>query len=487
MAISRKTLDTVQGLVDYVENIKPYHSKILEVLEERIHTDVMSVVMTDNLEMCMNIGFPTLNSLYSYDISGINTTLNVVTVFGNTVGSIFEGQRISIEFSSFNDGDYMVVGLVYNSTANTTNIEVRENITSDVVDGKVLDSAIEFCVGSGDKGVNVLSKSSLYCVDGYGYAYDSLIYDITNVNIITNSITLIGDHVGEIVDIIELINQVGDTIGVFHVVSSIFDGSNTVIELGEDITTYPLYNPVDSLKVLISSLGFDIAVDCNTNDTNNSETLFISIKDSLHIGTDLELSDVLSVDDVDDGMVMDIGLQPISSIMLDIQDNITSNDIILDEVGAGSSDQFITSIVDTVSFSWGDITEWFQYNIINYPDSNTIVIIGDATSDIQLNQQVRIFHNVNAGIYTISSINFDGIYTTLTTAEVISQPGILGGFIEPVDILPMSITFNDNISFEMIEDTTGSLLDNTNMIESPEQRIFDIGGFDYTQDQNKIG
>ena len=58
MASNIIPLDPVQGFVEYVQDVKPYHSKILEVLIEYIHTDVAQISITDSIDWKINISSP---------------------------------------------------------------------------------------------------------------------------------------------------------------------------------------------------------------------------------------------------------------------------------------------------------------------------------------------------------------------------------------------------------------------------------------------
>ncbi len=55
MTSNRTTIDPVSGLVAYVEEVKPYHTKILDVLVEYIHTDCIDVTFTEELELSLGI------------------------------------------------------------------------------------------------------------------------------------------------------------------------------------------------------------------------------------------------------------------------------------------------------------------------------------------------------------------------------------------------------------------------------------------------
>jgi hypothetical protein len=52
-----KTLDPVQGLIDYVQDIKPYHTKVMEVLIEYVYDDAARVSMPDTLDMVIDLTF----------------------------------------------------------------------------------------------------------------------------------------------------------------------------------------------------------------------------------------------------------------------------------------------------------------------------------------------------------------------------------------------------------------------------------------------
>jgi hypothetical protein len=53
-----KNLDPVQGLVDYVLDIKPYHTKIAEIIVEYVYNDNVAVVITDKWHVQVDITRP---------------------------------------------------------------------------------------------------------------------------------------------------------------------------------------------------------------------------------------------------------------------------------------------------------------------------------------------------------------------------------------------------------------------------------------------
>lgn len=46
-----KQLDPIQGLIDYVEDIKPYHTKIIEVMIEYVYDDKTNAIVRDALDL----------------------------------------------------------------------------------------------------------------------------------------------------------------------------------------------------------------------------------------------------------------------------------------------------------------------------------------------------------------------------------------------------------------------------------------------------
>lgn len=68
------TLDPVAGLVSYVEANKPYHTKIIEVLVEYIHTDCIDVTITEDFEL--SLGVPADPSAWGWTEEEANRMFN---------------------------------------------------------------------------------------------------------------------------------------------------------------------------------------------------------------------------------------------------------------------------------------------------------------------------------------------------------------------------------------------------------------------------
>ncbi len=50
-----KTIDPIAGLVNYINDIKPYHSKVFEVLVQYVYQDYVNVTIKDSLNLGLNI------------------------------------------------------------------------------------------------------------------------------------------------------------------------------------------------------------------------------------------------------------------------------------------------------------------------------------------------------------------------------------------------------------------------------------------------
>jgi len=57
MTSNIKKLDPVQGLVDYILDIKPYHTKVIEILTEYVYDEIVDVTVTEDLHIDVGMFF----------------------------------------------------------------------------------------------------------------------------------------------------------------------------------------------------------------------------------------------------------------------------------------------------------------------------------------------------------------------------------------------------------------------------------------------
>lgn len=488
MAIISKSLDPVRGLISYVETIKPYHSKIIEVLEEYIQTDYIYVTIKDSINFCFNLGFPNLDTMFAYDITSIND--NIISVSGKTSNTIFVGQRISIEFSDNNNGEYYVVSTSYNIYSNSSTIEFDKSLPSPLVDGKIVNSIIRYCPDSDNISTNILNLAS-YCDNGYGSIFDSVVTDVLDVNLTNNIITIDGNHTTELntvttVLMIDASPIENEHIATFHIDSVYFNGTNTEITVKEEINDIPGYINSNTFKLSIKYIEFDQLV-CisDIKDRNNSETLYVKMIEEVSFDIGIEYNDDTLIS-MTDAHTIDVALTSTNIMNISIPEEFdVSNEFVSTPESDSSNDNLITTITDNMQLSWGNITDWFQYYIIKIIDVNSFSVGGNATGDIQIGQEIRIIGlSDNIGVYTVVTIQYNSNNTIITIFE--DLPSLTDiGYVEPVDILPMRLLFNDNISATVVDDTRGEVLDNSgNIVNSMDYRYFDIGGYDGYEQTN---
>lgn len=154
-------IDPTQGLVNYVNSVKPYHTKILEVLVEYIYTEQVNVTVTDRLTWNMTITRPDGDVLYlcgygynwdhtgivspelipmSYIVSAVGKFyLDISTEIGNSVIAIIRnvtGYALSIDDPIVFDTDTVLpAGIIAGETYYVTSITPTTLEVSDTIGG----------------------------------------------------------------------------------------------------------------------------------------------------------------------------------------------------------------------------------------------------------------------------------------------------------------------------------------------------------------
>lgn len=186
--------DPIQGLVDYVLEVKPYHTKIIEVLIEYVHEDFINVDFVENLDMCVNMYVPDIDSQYSYPIVSVNTTNNSFFISGDKRLHLHVGQTMEVFNSTVNDNRYTITSLSYNGT--NTEVQVQETIPSSIADGIIVYRVIEYCP-DGNLYSTYLAPENIQemCAGGFGDIYDSYptTYDVVNVNVAQQEVVISGN------------------------------------------------------------------------------------------------------------------------------------------------------------------------------------------------------------------------------------------------------------------------------------------------------
>lgn len=395
MTLTPKILDPVQGLIDYVLTIKPYHTKIIEVLEELIHTDYLYVNMSDKINFCINFGIPNLNTMFAYDIIDISLSNNSITVNNSVDSLIYIGQRISIEFSNHNNGHYYVKLITYDEINNITEIELENNLISNDIDGKIVNSVIEYCPESNIKSVNVFDLQEISCTGGFGEIYDSFVSIVLQINTLDtsseNSIIISGNQLSKLekTTTISLIDESlypNDTFGTFHIESYSYNGVDTLVNLIEPIHLFPNYNPSITYKVLISYIGFDTVISCDLkNDSDNSETLFVSMTEEFNFELSMNYTDNFKVYNMENSY--ETSFDNIKFGIIDSQIEPIITESLIQPINPNLFDLWFDLNIEQLrqwqNYKWVKITHayWYKEDILNPQIATYYKIVKDQFND----------------------------------------------------------------------------------------------------------
>lgn len=107
MAEKIKVLDPVQGLIDYTNDVKPYHSKVIEALIEYVATDFIDVVVLDTLAIDFELIYKFDSDLFCGD-GGFGTPS-----FGDPLDIVVASPDVSLtlqEYPALSSGFFIVLG-----------------------------------------------------------------------------------------------------------------------------------------------------------------------------------------------------------------------------------------------------------------------------------------------------------------------------------------------------------------------------------------
>lgn len=135
-----RTLDPVQGLADYVNDIKPYHTKIIEVLVEYVYEEKVNVTVLDDSQWVIDIARPSESPVatlcddgysthpfgdsnmwfiasptpsYSLSYPPIDSSTHSFVVPGDFIGDLIPGTQVEIIATIENyDNTYSIVDIV---------------------------------------------------------------------------------------------------------------------------------------------------------------------------------------------------------------------------------------------------------------------------------------------------------------------------------------------------------------------------------------
>jgi len=168
MASTIKILDPVQGLIDYTNDIKPYHTKVIEALIEYVGQDTLSVSVFEDFAF-------TIESLYEFDgnyiclIGGYGTPY-----FGDPENLLVSSPDVSktiLEYPAIGPGFFIVLGdktVLFDPTVNI-NLSIISSIEDKIVGVNATGSpSTGSFIVSGDKAAEYIAAGNFSVVGSVG-------------------------------------------------------------------------------------------------------------------------------------------------------------------------------------------------------------------------------------------------------------------------------------------------------------------------------
>jgi hypothetical protein len=127
-----------------------------------------------------------------------------------------------------------------------------------------------------------------------------------------------------------------------------------------------------------------------------------------------------------------------------------------------------------------DITDWYQYLIADADSTtNTFSVFGNATADVQLGQQFRVFGTTNDGLYTVNAVIYDPLLGITAISVTSIDNDEIGGWIESYRDYGIRLIFEDSVGMSLEETAIGAVLQTGgNIVDSYDYNLWDVGGYD---------
>ena len=418
-------VDPIDGLIRYVQEIKPYRSKIIEVLTEYVYNESVNVNIRENLDIGVGIVVSGVDVLTNQDISiggtfdtgpydaspswpviSVNITLpdgafdatapgydsenNTVVIPDDQTPIYRTGRNVVVKLSKINlntgvinevsSNVYTITNSIFERGSKQTNGIVNNPLTRLVLSG--LDDEKNYSLGSNERWVASVSLTPT--------------------------------------DIDSIITGYSSTA---KIVYTSLDPSPTPKPNNEQIADEDIKN-----GVYANSLVFN-------KDVTSSYPFSASIRLILNSGKSLELTTVTSLYNADVNKTIVRVLETIPE-----DEDYTGAQVV--ESFNGFSSEYAkpqelieskegltqTRISESLSIGWfdssGEVLDGHQYQIIEIKNSNTIVVVGDASEYISQGDSINIIESTdtqNNGQYIVSTINASGQGTEIVVSSTLTN------------------------------------------------------------------
>jgi hypothetical protein len=286
MALNRKQIRPVDGLVSYVLEVKPYHTKILEVITEFVHEDKFVVNVKEDYHMCINLGYPNLNTFYDYPIDSINQGDKKITINADVRNIIFPGTHGFIAFSKLNDDRFTVIDVLFDSTTGKSTLVLNKPPASPIATGRFVHSFIDYCGKGMLLSTNAEREASMICAGGWGRIWDSFMEIVIQIDVAAGKITVAGDKAIELagvanIQLIDIINGnvTSSVVASLAITNHVYDGVNTIITVQNDLSLFNL-DANYTYHLSFKNIGWDESLCAETQD-GLGETILVKIEETL--------------------------------------------------------------------------------------------------------------------------------------------------------------------------------------------------------------
>lgn len=417
------TKDPIKGLLNYVLEVKPYRTKIVETLIEYVHVDCINIAIAEKLDMCITMGAPFIDTILNDAVIGIDSGLNALIVAGDKTNIIQNGTIIRVINSSNNNGYYLATD-IYFSGGNTYFI-VKESIPTTDIGGVIVVHAMSFCPTGSTITGHVSPSTFSDCSDGFGSIWEDSpgpLLNIIDVEPVTNYFVISGDHTTDFTypKQFRVQGSFGNN-GLYIVLHSVVDGVNTRIYTLQDILgSKPVGQTYDG-QLSLGGIGFDGQYLCDSNNLYNHDASLLAK----------------------------------------------------------------TAIVETLSFDW-TLSNWFTRMIIGVNlVGNFFSTPGNHVGDFQIGQEIDVVSSSNNnGVYHVIGSAYDSVLdiTKVYVTEIIAS-NVVDGFLTPSwnqnSSLSHTLNFHDFIGTTYLENNVNVAIDSSGfMIGGFDIPFFDLGGFD---------
>ena len=400
---SLKLLDPVQGLVDYVLDIKPYHTKIVEVLIEYVYNEFVDVTILEDMQTKIDIDFPKLpNTLLPLHCDGGYST----RPYGDNGRYPIISPNQTIPFESYP---------AINAGSNTFTVP-------------------------GDRSGDLKPGSKVFLV--------STIEDYTNVHNIIGVKAGVADvsdpptfTIGGDQTILFVVGYTFNVTGTVdndrtYVVSAapIFDGTNTIIPVGQSIISAVPFGQLGVVHTVVAgntgeftvlSVAYDNGMIDSWSDISDPNS-FAYGDDPHTIVTVVEpltaipalIATEIYVSFINIAPILVEGMLPYSNYVASYSPLPPNYSQTPDE---GHNQRDLLAVVQSIDDGFGS----------PIPDSGRFTVGGDfSNSNVFVGDKFRILGSANNGIYTITSIAYDSILeqTTFGVADLVVSAVVDGTF-----------------------------------------------------------